>query len=426
VPAGVGLGIRPCRHYTRGVITVRSLLLAGAAAVLLLLAGCPQGPGPYANYAGVNLIADQAVFGFPVPLKWVPDATNTYVNFEFVSLLPGDLPTGAPTGAQVWRLEIKNLVPNGDFEVGAVGFPPAGWALIDVMNPGNAELRLTNTPPEALDGMTLYLKCVDKDPLFVLPPDMVDFDVRAAAVDGFLQDNTYLVRFDYRTNKDRLVFEYNNLPVLPLPEGAWTWNVDGDAGPTFTGRYTFPPANIVPTVTVGPAAQQHYTYNSLLLSAVHKVEAYIDNFRLIRTNETYFARMSVADGEAALPLVPGTYRFSIWVKLDPTATPVMFNRFASHAVELSLKRTYQSSAGEVSTLTSVKSFHDGVGGFDLSGGSWQQVSVELPGREWQTPGATVSMEIGISPTDETLGAASMDCGSVLIAAPSLELCPDTF
>ncbi len=398
--------------------TVRRLVLAGAAGALLLLAGCPQGPGPYADYVGVNLIADQAVFGFPVVGRWLPDAAAVYMGFTFAG---GALPPGAPSGAEVWRLELKNLVPNGDFEVGAVGLPPAGWALIDggPIGPGALEL-IDGLQPEALDGKTLYLKCVDKT------ADMVDLDVRAAATDGFLQDSTYLVRFDYRTNKDRIVFEYNNLPVLPLPEGAWTWNADGDAGPTFTGRYAFPPANIIPTVTVGPAAQQHYTFNSLLLSAAHKIEAYVDNLRLIRTNQTYFARLSITDGEAALPLVAGAYRFSIWVKLDPTATPVVFNRFAARAVELSLKRTYQSSAGEISTLTVVQSFHDGVGGFDLSGGTWQQLTVELPGREWQTTGATVGMEIGLSPTDETLGAAGMDCGSILVAAPSLELLPDTF
>jgi hypothetical protein len=400
------------------VTTVRRLLLAGAAASLLLFTGCPQGPGPYANYVGVNLIADQVLFGFPVAARWTADAAAVYEDFAFEG---SALPPGAPAGAEVWRLEMKNLVPNGDFEVGAVGLPPAGWTFIDggLIGPVSLEI-IDGLQPESLDGQTLYLKCMDK------AFDMIDFDVRAAAADGFLQDNTYLVRFDYRTNKDRIAFEYNNLPVLPLPEGAWTWNVDGDAGPTFTGRYAFPPPNIVPTVTVGPAAEQHYTFNSLLLSAAHKVEAYVDNLRLIRTNETYFARMSIADGEAALPLVSGTYRFSIWVKLDPSATPVTFNRFATHAVELSLKRTYQTSAGEVSTLTAVRSFHDGVGGFDLAGGAWQQVSVELTGREWQTTGATVSMEIGISPTDETLGATSMDCGSVLVAAPILELLPDTF
>lgn len=377
-----------------------------------MLAGCPQGPGPYENYVGVNLIADQGVFGFSVlPSKWTPDAAATYLNFQLYSAV--DVPAGAPAGAEAWRLEIKNLVPDGDFESSAVGFPPNGWVAIN----GATLTTITNPTAGFIDGQTMYLKCLDGT-------EMVDFDVRTAAADGFPQNNTYLVRFDYRTNKDRIVFEYNNLPVLPLPEGAWTWIADGDTGPTFVGRYQFPPVDIVPTVTVGAAAQQHYVFNSLLTTAAHKIEAYVDNFRLIRTNQSYFVRMPIADGEAALSLVAGTYRFSVWVKLDP-GTPVVLNRFSSRAVQISLKRTYQTIAGEISTLTAVKVFHDGVA-FDLSDGQWHQVWVDLPGHEWQTEGATVSMEVGISPTDETLGAGSLDCGSVLIAVPSLEMLPDEY
>ena len=377
-----------------------------------MLAGCPQGPGPFDNYVGVNLIEDQGVFGFQaIPSKWVLDAAAVYRNFESYSAV--DVPTGAPTGAEAWRLEIKNLVLNGDFEATVPPAAPVGWASV-----GGATLETVSGTSESLDGVTMRLYCADGS-------QMVDLDVRAAAADGFNQYNTYFARFDYRTNKDGIVFEYNNMPVLPPPEGTWTWKADGDTEKTFTGRYTFPPTDIVPTVTVNAAAQQHYLFNSLLSSVSRKIEGYVDNFRLIRTNQSYFVRMPIADGEAALPLVAGAYRFSAWVKRDPDVTPAELNRFLSSAVELSIKRIYETVDGETSTITAVKAFHDGVE-VDLSDGQWHQVWADLPSQEWQTEGATVSMEVGISPTDETLGAGSLDCGSILIAAPGLEMLPDGF
>lgn len=390
--------------------TFRRLCLAGAAVFFLALAGCPQGPGPYENYVGVNLVEDQLVFGFPVLARWTPDAAATYMNFAFYSAV--DVPAGAPPGAESWRLEIKNLVPNGDFEATVPPAAPAGWATV-----GGALLETVSVTPESLDGVTMHLSCADGT-------EAVDLDIRAAAADGFPQNNTYLARFDYRANKNRVVFEYNNDPNLPVPEGSYTWTADGDVGPTFVGRYEFPPSQIVPTVTVGLPApdEHHYFFNSLLSTAAHKIEVYVDNFRVIRTNQTYFVRMPVADGEPPLPLIAGTYRFSIWVKQDPMAAP---NRFPSSAVQVSLKRTYQTIAGEISTMTAIKVFHDGVD-VDLSDGQWHKVWVDLSGHEWQTAGATVSMEVGISPTDETLGAGSLDCGSILIAAPGLEMRPDSW
>jgi hypothetical protein len=399
------------------VTTFRRLCLAGAAGFLLMLAGCPQGPGPYEDYVGVNLIEDQAVFGFGVPGRWTTDAAPVYMDFSLEALEAP--PAGAPVGAAVYRLEIKNLMPNGDFEATVPPAVPAGWGSV-----GGAVLDSLEDPTAGyIDGVTMHLACADGT-------EAIDFDIRAAAADGFLQDNTYLAQFDYRTNKNRVVFEYNNLPNLPLPEGFYTWSANGDVGNTFDGRYEFPPVDIVPTVTVGSPIpdEHHYYFNSLLTSVAHRIEVYVDNFRVIRTNQSYFVRMPIADLETTPPeLVAGTYRFSIWLKRDPYVTPdpLYLNRFPSSAVELWLRRTYQTIAGETSTLTAQKAFRDG-DDIDLSDGQWHKVHVDLPGHEWQTEGATVSMEVGISPTDETLGAGSMDSGSILIAAPSLEMRPDSY
>lgn len=105
-------------------------------AVVLLLSGCqinsifgiPFGADQgFARYAGVNLISSN---GFDSG-SWAVDQGATYMSFQSVAAsLTGDnsqLPSG--TSNAIYRLEIKNLVPDGDFESDTVGAAPATWTL---------------------------------------------------------------------------------------------------------------------------------------------------------------------------------------------------------------------------------------------------------------------------------------------------------
>ena len=100
--------------------------------MLLFIISCEQDPTILTEYEGVNLIANK---GFDSP-DWNPDQGATYMTFEEVTGV--SLPAGV-TGAAVYRLEIKNLVDDGEFEVGAIGTTPAGWSAT-----GSATFEVSN------------------------------------------------------------------------------------------------------------------------------------------------------------------------------------------------------------------------------------------------------------------------------------------
>jgi hypothetical protein len=388
------------------VTIVRRLVLAGAAGVLLLLVGCPQ-PGPLDTYVGLNLIPE-AQFGFAVPLRWTPDdptyvaPQGTYMRFETTAEAP---PAAAPTAA-VWRLEIRNQLPNGDFEASPPGFPPAGWMLLN--NSGSAVLDVVDTGAYAITNRTMTFDLRNR-------VDRLDLDLRNAVtglLDTLPANNTYIVRFDYRINFNQaVVFEFNNGIA---PQSSDTWNGYGNLS---TVR-SFPPVDTFPIVTVGTNPAYYYSVGSLDTTKGRPQHGAIDNVRVIRTSQTYFARMTVPSTDPGLAdeLIAGPYRFSLWVEKDPVAAP---NRFPASNVEVLLQRTFKDGGGAViASNTAIMSVA-------LSGTGWQMVSVDLGGAE-RLDAATVEMEIAVSPTDETHGANGMDCGSILISAPTLEMYPGGF
>jgi hypothetical protein len=373
-----------------------------------MLAGCPQ-TGPFDSYIGLNLIPESQ-FGFAVPGRWVPDdptyvaPEGTYLRFEATGESP---PTEAPSAA-VWRIELKNQLPNGDFEASPAGPAPAGWVLLN--DSGSATLGVVDSGTYAITGHSMAYNLRNRK-------DRVDLDLRNAVtglLDGLPANNTYMVRFDYLINVDQgVVFEYNNGVA---PESGNTWNADGDL---VTAR-AFPPLDTFPIVTVGPDPSYYYSVGSLDVAKGRPQQGSLDNVRVIRTSQTYFVRMTVPSTDAGLSdeLVPGPYRFSLWVKQD-TGTPTVWNRFPATIVELELRRIFKDSGGAViGTGTSIETV-------TLSGTAWQQASVDLECSE-RLDAASVEMQIAVSPTDETHGANSMDCGSILFAAPTLTLFPDGF
>ena len=91
--------------------------IAISAIALLILAGCKNNADLFEDFRGVNLIAgvDFSNAG------WVAEQGATYMDFS---------PAGVnfTDGSPAYRLEIKNLFPNGDFDATNIGASPAGWS----------------------------------------------------------------------------------------------------------------------------------------------------------------------------------------------------------------------------------------------------------------------------------------------------------
>ena len=134
---------------------------------------------------------------------------------------------------------------------------------------------------------------------------------------------------------------------------------------------------------------------------------YIDNIRLMRTDLELRLRLTLPiTGTTDQDLIPGNYRFSIWVKRDPNLGN---NRFAANEVSLFARTATQF-------FQTVRS--------DATGwANWTSLSLDIPVAVLDA--ANPALELAIASTDR-ITANSSAAGSVLISAPSLQLCPSGF
>ena len=364
-------------------IPISILVLCAAA---LITFSCSNGNDPFEEYRGVNLIEGT---GFDAG-EWTADRSESYyMNFEAVTAADAGGTTGLPDGAAVYRLEVPNLMPDGDFESTSAGpLPtPTGWSATggtnQIVSPGiygqSLEYNITET-------------------------QMVDFTLSNLA-DGFIANKYYLIRFVLEASS--AVFDYHNgVASLNAP-----WILAGLSGIT-----AFPTANDDPEIL---AISSGGTFSINTPGTGSSVQGgQLDNFRIIRTDIPYGLRLQVPSIQEGRPeLIPGTYRFSVYIKQEDSAsvTPAVKNRFRSAGVTLQIKGPHDS----VSDFTVATAFHPDDEDADWT--SWQLISTDIedlyPSAK-EEPNNAVTLSI--YPTD----VYDLDIGSVLIAAPSLEFIPE--
>ncbi|RKX84217.1 MAG: hypothetical protein DRP57_06375, partial [Spirochaetes bacterium] len=103
----------------------------------LSLSTCKQ-TDLFSEYRGTNLLD-----GIPFT-TWVPDQTGPYMNYEEESGTGCEPPSDHP-GEEVYRLEIKNLIPNGDFEATTAGAAPLGWTAYNGGGTGSDTLEVIDS-----------------------------------------------------------------------------------------------------------------------------------------------------------------------------------------------------------------------------------------------------------------------------------------
>jgi hypothetical protein len=354
------------------------------AVAVILYISCDQDPTILTEYEGVNLIANK---GFDSG-DWVPDQGSTYMNFEEVAgvALPADVADSA-----VYRLEIRNLVEDGDFEQSTVGLAPvAAWSTSGITpDPADDEPVIEVAEISDFDG-----KCLDFD--VPSPNKAVEFDL-GSILDGYQQSKSYILRFDFKPDSEALYFYY--FPTY-------------DSDDYFTDLHTADAKEI--TVYDFPADFEITTSeftSTGSADAFYITEApqsgYIDNFRIVRTDIPLRIRITLPWADTGrpdeLPLVSGWYEFSLWVRSDTVAAD---NRFESHDVTIGVEND-------------IAVFPDRGTPLDMNG--WARISmvafVQIDAPE--DPSEHV-LELSVSSTDLKY-ANSRDVGSLLIAAPALEL-----
>ncbi len=403
-------------------------LLAGAG--LLVLGGCEQVTDFFSDYRNVNLI-EQAGFGNEA---WeLVGATaggeeienlDTYVNLEPVSGAAAStesLPGGVEAD-DIRRFEIVNLFPDGDFDEGDV----SAWTSSDGGN--DAVVSLAGAGDTlSINGDSLVYDVQSQD---------VWINRNLSGSDGLTDDfvgQHYTIAFDFKT-RENAIFAYFTY------DGASTWNLQKDwssttqAGDLTLWSFDGPEVQPDAEVFAGPvAAGEEHQFTIGAPEAVQDSERIptsgsLDNLRIARSDIAPKLRLQVPVagnpfGDSSLP--SGNYRFSIFVRIDPTHTndtsdtaDNVSNRFPGDRATLSIsvRETEQNRA--VHDLYEEVTVHDPDEDVDWT--EWTEVSIEgfLQTEDADYTRQDVVVEVSISPTD-LVAPAGIRPGSLLIAAPQL-------
>lgn len=373
-----------------------------ATIIVATLAGCPY-EDPFAEYRGVNLIAEQE--------KSVDDFEEAYLDgsdpastpdYSLLEIPASYGPTaGLPdtTGATldtIRRLELVNLLPNGDFEDGTTDPWIADGSGLTVSAPNLFTVKSDGELPESYIGFEVSAgqgAAVDLDSLPI------------PVVNGgryFLQ---FLAKRDDAETELTLDFGDNETTSYNDLNGV-SWNSPGPGDGSTPGPEEFPdpdvPRRDLPTQFVVSS-----TPNYLYLGSPKTVlpqAGFIDNVRIGRMDIMPVRALTLeTKPTTGLELVPGTYSFSVWVKseVDDEVTPATRNRYRSDRIalgangrlELFLQADHGWSPTEWVKLTT---------------------TVELSQEE-------ISAEDGLSLQLTTIHPQRPSVGSILIARPELTL-----
>jgi hypothetical protein len=201
---------------------------------------------------------------------------------------------GLDSAAPVYRLEVANLIENGNFETSA-----ENWATED---PGTIGSAIRITPTSILFGTGCVRVNLD------LNESQTYTTVVRTGYTGFLTNTAYNLFFRYTTTSidTAKVYVDGVESITASPTGS---GVKGYARYTINNGYAS-----APVIKFTPIDNTYTLY-----------DFYVDNFRVGRSGNMEL-RLSLTRNDtierSGVPLDSGTYVFSVWAHSDPLATTV--------------------------------------------------------------------------------------------------------
>ncbi|MBI9104108.1 MAG: hypothetical protein JEY99_16955 [Spirochaetales bacterium] len=389
------------------MINIKKALLLLLLISIILLASCVE-PVDFSEYEDVNFIIDQ---DFPTTgnddgeQRWLEERAAEevtdgveYMIFEPVSETAAGSIVNLPADAAIYRLEIPNLVPNGDFEEDPL---TSGWS----EEGATAEITWdAATDPAVIEGRVLdYSHSASS---------LVKLDTSAF----LLPDVQYSLRFDLKLSPgtdelDNMNFEYYYNLASETPAYSWSPVLLGYGN---TVIIDFP-------VEVDKNAPAFTTTESGYFTIGWSVgnsgqEGYMDNLRMTRVDRTNTLFLDIPFSSPDRPdlLSGGTYTFSLYVKKEAAdqVTPQVHNRFQAEGLTMGINTTASASYSgrniDISAITA---------------STWTKVSVSYSNSERvqiYTPADTSAsiMTLSIVPTNWN-SANDNTAGSILISSPEL-------
>lgn len=357
------------------------LNIAILSLLILLISSCIE-PDYFTMYLDKNLIEHTDLTG------WATDQNTTYMNWEGISVAGAGGTTGLPdTTALIYRIEMNNLVPDGDFETSA-DIATAGWTttgLLSFEDPhpvfGSRALKFAFTTGQSAQYLLNKI------------------------TDGAVNNSSYLFRFDLTSpGTGALAFGINTLTKTFKPNITSTNHI-----------YNIPDdflSNEIPSseFTVYDKSSDYF-----IIDLNANPIGSIDNFRIVKTDQNHYSRLSVPYTDTGrvdeLELINGTYRFSIYVKADPQAGSA--NHYAAKDVTMmieSFDSINPSSKTEIATFsyTDYSSFSE-----------WTKLTVDL-GTQITEPEdeTTTVIRLSVCPGNAA-STSNLDACSILVSNPGL-------
>ena len=301
----------------------------------------------------------------------------------------------------MYRLEIINLMPNGDFEDTSVSTgslstsATAAWWIDDSSGQGTASIIDTGNVVAGARSLAFEL----------LPEDAVRFPL-TSLTDGLVVPQAYSLRFGFYAIEavPYLFTIFDNTSVEPRTE----WEA---TAATKEIIYRFP--NDFQNVTTIFASETDF--DEFRISG-NLQKGSIDDVRIVPSGILLALRcelpLSDSTRPAGLDLVPGTYRFTMYVRNDPSTA---LNRYP--AVGVTIRMSARFAGSEVVFLEAEAT----AGSWD----AWTLLTVTMNNANISAPDDPEEpvLEISVTPGDDA-STGARDTGSILISHPTLEHLPN--
>ncbi|MFP4376354.1 MAG: hypothetical protein ACLFP4_04860 [Spirochaetales bacterium] len=372
----------------------RSVGIAAAALALLVVACEPV--DVFSDYRGVDLLSQRSVGIANWAISYQAGVTPDTDYVSFVALTPGEYGSdaGLPAGSPVYRLEIPNLLPDGDFEASTAGSAPSGWTV----DPPSANYLVENAPSVMPDGNFVALEFGSADSAFVNLSTLTD---------GFVIDALYHFQVDIKRVSDdvSILFDFGDASTSYL--GRDDWRIEPIPGQAIVVESvpSRTPENLFKNTLFAARDSADRFYAGAPAADSPFQEGYFDNLRIGRHDVFPHVRFELpltATGDQ-LEFLPGRYTFSVFVKseLDTQVTPDTPNRFRSQQLSIGIDEVYE---------TYERADH----GWDAN--SWAELTYSF---ELSSAKIASGDPLIITLTPSSFGTPAV--GAILVAAPRLEL-----
>jgi hypothetical protein len=387
-----------------------------------LVASCSLNTDYFSDYNGVNLISN---WDFPSLTTTTPnwaltsdtvttDSTYNPTPTDYMNWTDLGAGTGANGTSHAYRLEIKNLIPSGDFEGLTVGSSlsaqlPTFWSKTSAST--GTDSVVTSAPD--INGVSHSLDGNAVDWNGTTQSDALTLNLKTA-LGSLWRVGDYQVQMDFIDLLNSLPIEFDYLDNTSPPVQKWIYPPPGSTGLGNTSRHSLSTVTTVSPILITSAnLGDTQTLVFETLPSLSSQNVLFDNLRLVRSDLPLTVQTSLPSLYSTVKqLIPGTYTFSIWVKDDPTAGSA--NRF--HASGLTITITAATQSGnpgfiqefvpQTTPWTSWTPLTFNLGTVDF---------VDTDSEHSGTPALTLTL----SPTNGKTGYASVDAGSLLVCQPSL-------